>query len=175
MQQRVQQFYHTKNEFGSNNLELITKTGVYSYDYMNGFDKFKEEELPSIENFYSKLTCECISNSNYNNAKNVWEEFKCKTMGDYHDLYLKSDVLILADVSGNFRKTIKEYYNLDPAHYFSFSGLAWDAMLKMTDINLELITDIGMYQMMGFRGGVSYIANRYSKPNNKYMSDYDKN
>ena len=98
-------------------------------------------------------------------------------MGDYHDLYLKSDVLILADVFENFRKTGKEYYNLDPAHYFSCPGFAWDAMLKMTDINLELITDIDMYQMeeKGLRGGVSYIANIYSKPNNKYLSDYEKN
>ena len=169
-------FIH-KNVFGSNNLELITKKGVYPYYYMDGFDKFKEEGLPSIENFYSKLTCEDISNFYYNHAKNVWEEFKCKIMGDYHDLYLKSDVLILADVFENFRETGKEYYNLDPAHYFSCPGFARDAMLKMTDINLELITDIDMYQMIesSLRGVVSYIANRYSKSNNKYLSDYDKN
>ena len=102
-------------------------------------------------------------------------------MGDYYDLYLKSDskILILADVFENFRKTGKKYYNLDPAHYFSCPGFAWDAVLKMTDINLELIPDIDMYQMVetGLRGGVSYIANtcRYSKPNDKYLSDYDKN
>ena len=170
-------FYHTKNVFGSNNLELITKRGVYPYDYMDDFNKFKEEGLPSIEQFYSKLTGEDISDEDYNHAKNVWEEFKCKTMEDYHDLYLKSDVLILADVFENFRKTGKECYNLDPAHYFSCPGFAWDAMLNMTDINLELITDIDMYQMVekGLRGGVSYIANRYSKPTNKYLSDYDKN
>ena len=146
---------------------------------MYDFNKFKEEELPSIEKFYSKLTDEDISKSDYNHAKNVWEEFKCKTMGDYHDLYLKSDVLILADVFEIFRKkkTVKENYKLELAHYFSCPGFAWDAMLKMTDINLELITDIDMYQMVetGLRGGVSYIANRYPKPNNKYLSDYDKN
>ena len=97
-------------------------------------------------------------------------------MGDYHDLYLKSDVLILADVFENFRKTSKQYYNLDPVHYFSCPGFAWDAMLKMTGINLELIIDIVMYQMVekGLRGGISYIASRYSKPNNTYMCDYDK-
>ena len=98
-------------------------------------------------------------------------------MGDYHFLNLKSDVLILLMFSKIFRKTSKEYYNLDPAHYLSCPGFTWDAMLKMTGINLELITDIDMYQMVeiGLRGGVSYIANRYSKPNNKYLSDYDKN
>ena len=93
-------------------------------------------------------------------------------MGGYHNLYLKSDVLILADGFENFRKTSKQYYNLDPVH----SGFAWGAMLKITGINLELITDIDMHQMVekGLRGGISYIANRYSKPNNKYMCDYDK-
>ena len=143
---------------------------------MDDFNKFKKEGLPSMKKIYSKLTGEDISNSDYNYAKNVWEKFKCKTMGDYHDLYLKSDVLILADVFENFRKTGKEYYTLDPAHYFNCPGFAWDAMLKMTDINLELITDIDMYHMVetGLRGGVSDIANRYSKPNNKYMCDYDK-
>ena len=96
-------------------------------------------------------------------------------MVDYYDLYLKSDVIILADVFENFRKTGKGYYNVDAAHYFSCLGFAWDAMLLMTYINLELITDIDMYQMVeaGLRGGESYIANRYSKPNNKYLSDYD--
>ena len=84
-------------------------------------------------------------------------------MGDYHDLYLKSYVLILADVFENFRKTGTEYFNLDPAHYFSCPGFAWDAMLKTTDINLKLITSIDIYQMVksGLLGGVSYIANRY--------------
>ena len=172
-------FYHTKKkrkDFCSNNLELITKKGVYPYDYMDDFKKFKEEGLPSIENFYSKLTGEDISDEGYNHAKNVWEEFKFKTMGDYHDLYLKFDVLIIADVFENFRKTGKEYYNLDPVRYFSCPGFAWDAVLKMTDIILKLISDIDIYQMVeiGLRGGVSYIANGYSKPNNKYMCDYDK-
>ena len=82
-------------------------------------------------------------------------------MRDYHDLYLKSDILIFADVFENFRKTGKDYYNLDPAHYFSCPRFAWDAMLQMTYINLELITDIDIYQLVetGLRGGVSYIAN----------------
>ena len=149
-------FYHTKKEFCTENLELVTRKGIYPYDYMDDFNKFKEEGLPSIDNFYSKLSGEDISDEDYNHAKNVWEEYKCKTMGDYHGLYSKSDVLILADVFENFRKTDKEYYNLDPAHYFSCPGFAWDATLKMTGINLELITDIDMYKMVekGLRGGI---------------------
>ena len=101
-------FYQTTNEFGSNNLELIKKNkDVYPYDYMDDFNKFKEEGLPLTENFYFKLTGEDITDEYYNHAKNVWEEFKCKTMGDYHDLYLKSDVLILAEVYKILEKPVK--------------------------------------------------------------------
>ena len=96
-------------------------------------------------------------------------------MGEYHNLYLTSDVLLLADVFENFRKTCLEYYKLDPCHYFTSPGLSWDAMLKMTDIKLELMTVIDMFQFIekGLRGGISYIANRYGKANNKYMKEYD--
>ena len=89
---------------------------------------------------------------------------------------MKSDVLLLADVLENFRKTCTQYYELEPSHYFFTSpGLSWDAMLKMTDIKLELITDVDMFQFIEkcMRGGVSYIANRYGKANNKYMKEYD--
>ena len=82
-----------------------------------------------------------------------------KNMGDYHDVYLKADVLLLADVFENFRKTCLEYYKLDPAHYFTAPGLSWDAMLKMTNVKLDLISDVDMHQFVekGMRGGVSYI------------------
>ena len=96
-------------------------------------------------------------------------------IGDYHDLYLKSDILLLADVFENFRKTCHQYYELDPCHYFTSPGLSWDAMLKMTGIELELMTDIDMFQFIekGLRGGISYIANRHGQANNKYMSTYN--
>ena len=98
-----------------------------------------------------------------------------KAMGDYHDLYLKADVLLLTDVFEKFIKTCLDYYGLDPCHYFSSPGLCWDAMLKMTGIELELISDIDMdlFIEKGMIGGISYIAKRNSKPNNKYMENYD--
>ena len=96
-------------------------------------------------------------------------------MGEYHDLYLGSDVLMLADVFESFRKTCLQYYKLDPCHYFTSPGLSLDAMLKMTKTELELMTDIDMFQFIekGMRGGVSYIANRYGNSSNNYMKEYD--
>ena len=98
-----------------------------------------------------------------------------KNMGDYFDLYLKKDVLFMADVFEKFIDTCLKYYGLDPCHYFSSPGLSWDAMLKMTGVKLEKISDIDKYLFIekGLRGGISYIAKRYAKANNKYMNDYD--
>ena len=125
--------------------------------------------------FMSILNNEHITNEDYCHAQKVWNTFQLQTMGEYHNLYLKSDILLLSDVFENFRKTCLQYYKLDPCHYFTSPGLSWDAMLKMTDIQLELITDIDMFQFIekGMRGGISYIANRYGKANNKYMREYD--
>jgi len=97
-------------------------------------------------------------------------------MGEYHDLYLTSDILLLADVFENFRKTCLEYYKLYPAHYFTSPGLSLDSVLKMTDIKLELMNDINMFRFIekGMRGGTSYIAHRFGEANNKHMKDYDK-
>ena len=98
-------------------------------------------------------------------------------MGDYHDLYLKAGVLLLADVFEMFINTCLEYYKLDTCHYFSSPGLSWDAMLKMTKIELELISDIDIYLFIEkeMRAAISYIAKRHSKANNKYMRSYDVN
>ena len=98
-------------------------------------------------------------------------------MADYHDHYLKKDVLLLADVFEKFIDICLKYYELEPCHYFSAPGLSWDAMLKMTGIKIKKVSDIDQYLFIekGTRGGISYIAKRYAKTNNKYMSDYDSN
>ena len=166
---------YTSEMFKDKKLDLMARKGVYPYDFMDSFDKFNDK-LPSKEDFYSILNDEHISDEDYNHAQDVWNTFNLKTMGEYHDLYLKSDILLLSDVFENFRKTCLQYYKLDPCHYFTSPSLLWDAMLKMTDIKLELMTDIDMFQFIekGLRGGISYIANRYGKANNKYMKDYNK-
>ena len=165
---------YTSQKFKGKKLDLMARKGVYPYDYMDSFDKFSEK-LPAKEEFYSVLNNEHISDEDYKHTQNVWNTFSLKNMGEYHNLYLKSDVLLLADVFENFRKTCLEYYKLDPCHYFTSPGLSWDAMLKMTKIKLELMTDIDMFQFIekGLRGGISYIANRYGKANNKYMKEYN--
>ena len=105
--------------------------------------------------------------SNTNMLKKVWDTFGVRTVGDYRDLYPKSDILLLADNFENFRKTFLQYYKLDPAHYFTSPGLSWDAMLKMTGIKLELMTDVDMFQFIekGMGSGISYTANRYGEAN----------
>ena len=164
-------FKHTGQVFQGEKLSLMTKKGVYPYDYMNSFEKFEDSGLPKKEDFFSIMNNENITDKEYQHAQTVWKTFNLKTMGEYHDLYLKSDILLLTDVFENFRKACQQYYGLDPAHYFTSPGLSWDAMLKMTKTELELISDVDMFQLIekGMHGGISYIANRYGKANNKYM------
>jgi hypothetical protein len=157
------------------NVDLLKQKGVYPYDYMDSWEKFEKTKLPPISGFYSRLSDSHISNSDYKRAKLVWSAFKIRNMGEYHDLYLKTDVLLLADVFENFRDICLEYYKLDPAHYFTSPGLAWDAMLKLTKVKLERLTDPDMYLMIekGIRGGISVNSGKYSAANNKYMKSYD--
>ena len=156
-------------------LDLIKRKGVFPYDWFDSFDKLSAEHLPPKDEFYSRLNDSDISEEDYQHAQNVWETYRMKTMRDYHDLYLKSDVLLLSDVIENFRDVCMENYHLDPAFYYTAPGLAWDACLKITKIKLELLTDYDMLMMVekGIRGGVSMISTRYGKANNPYMNDYD--
>ena len=172
---RKEDLKYTSMAFCGYKLDLMSKKGIYSYDFMDSMEKFENKELLKIEDFYSMLNEEHISEKDYNHAKELWIAFRIKNMGEYHDLYLQSDVLLLTNVFENFRNTCMQYYGLDPCHYFTSPGLSWDAMLKMTKVKLELMTDINMYQFIekGMHGGVSYIANRYGKANNKYMEGYD--
>ena len=154
-------------------LELLKRKGVYPYDWMDDMEKLSYPGLPPQEAFYSKLSGEGISNEDYEHAKKVWEVFGCETFKDYHDLYNETDVLILADIFENFRDLCLANYGLDPAHYFTAPGLAWDACLKMTKVKLQLLSDPEMllfFERLS-RGGISMISNRYGKANNKYMGE----
>ena len=141
LREKKTDFKITKSEFGDKT-DLVLRKGVYPYEYIDSQSKFEETQLPSIDKFYSKLSDESIYQKDYEHAQNVWQSFNCKTLGDYHDLYLKTDVLLLADVFQAFRKTCMSSYKLDPLHYYTAPGLSWDALLKHTKIDLELLTDM---------------------------------
>ena len=165
-------FDYTSQAFKGEILVLMKKKGVYPYDYMNSFQKFGDQQLPPKEEFYSILTDEGISDEQYEHAQKLWDIFGVNTMGDYHDLYLKSDILLLADIFENFRKTCLRYCKLDPVHCFTSPGLSWDALVKMTGIKLELM-DMFKFIEKGMRGGFSYNGNRYGEANDKYMKEYN--
>ena len=166
-------FNNLERYYKGEKLSLVKQKGLYPYEYMDSLERFKENKIPSKEAFYSRLNEEGISDEGYERVKKVWEVFGMKTLQDYHDLYNITDVLLLADVFENFRNVCMENYKLDPAHYFTAPGLAWDACLKITDLELELLSDIDMLLMIekGIRGGISMISNRYAKANNKYMNE----
>ena len=168
-------FKCTSKFYSGKRLSLLLRKGVYPYDYMTGLPKFSDTVLPSIHEFYSRPSDCGISDEGYTHAQSVWSEFECKTMRDYHDLYLKSDVLLLSDTFDAFRDLCVENYKLDPLQYYTCPGLAWDASLYKTGVRLDLLTDPDMYLMIenGIRGGISTITHRHSKANNKYMKDYN--
>ena len=144
---------------------------------MGSWKRFKEESLPDKEYFYSKLNKEHITDEDYAHAQKVWDTFNIKNLGEYHDLYVQSYTALLADVFENFRDKCIEKCELYPAHFLSAPGLAWQACLKKTEVELELLTDNDMLMMFeeGTRGGMCQASYRYAKANNKYMKNYDKN
>ena len=149
--------------------------GVYSYECMDDWDKFEEKELPSKEFFHSELILEDIGDTDLKHANNVFKKFNLNNLAEYYDLYVKSDTLLLADILENFQNACLSNYGLDPTHFVSLSGLAWQACFKKTDVKLELITDCDMFLMVedGVRGGICHAVKRYAKANNHYMKDYN--
>ena len=157
--------------------ELWLRKDVYPYKYMDSWKRFKEESLPDKECFYSELNKEHITDEDYAHVQKVWDTFDIKNLGEFHDSYVQSDTALLADVIENFRDKYIEIYGLDPAHYLSAPGQAWQTCLKKTEVELELLTDNEMLMMFekGTRGGMCQASYRYAKANNKYMKNYDKN
>ncbi|XP_055306011.1 uncharacterized protein LOC129570437 [Sitodiplosis mosellana] len=165
-----------RKEYSPELLCMLERKGVFPYDYVDSFQRLKETALPWKEQFYSKLYNEHIDDDEYDFAREIWNKFGIKTLGEYSELYLKTDVLLLADVFENFRDMCHEIYNLDPAHYYTAPGLSFDAMLKYTKVNIELLTDIDMLLFVerGIRGGITQCNKRYVEANNKYMKEgYD--
>ena len=162
-------FKYFSQEFANDALDLVKQNGFYLYEYMSDFKKFKEE-FPGKEKFYNSLTDRKISYKEYEHVLNVSKKFLMKTMNYYHNLHLKCEVLLLADVFKKFRNNNLNNYGLCPSHYLSAPGFSWDTMLKITKIELELTPGADTYLLFekGTRNGFSYISNRYSKANKKY-------
>ena len=139
---------------------------------MDKWKKFKDDKWLDKESCYSGLNNEHITDGDYAHAQKVYDTFNTKNLGEYHDLYVQSDTTQLADVFKNFRNTCLERYKLDPARFLSAPGLAWQACLKNTGVELELLTDNDMLLMFeeGTRGGICQATHRYVKANNKYMN-----
>ncbi|KAL4153327.1 hypothetical protein QTP88_001160 [Uroleucon formosanum] len=168
-------FRETAKHFVAVDMPLVTRKGVYPYEYTDSWERLDEERLPSERNFYSMLTETGIKEEDFEHAKEVWDHFTCTTLGEYSELYLKIDVLLLADVFENFRDVCMRAYNLDAAHYFTAPGLSFDAMLKFTGQKLQLLDDYDMLLMFenGLRGGLVQASKRYGKANNVKTPGYD--
>ncbi|XP_035233732.1 LOW QUALITY PROTEIN: uncharacterized protein LOC118205552 [Stegodyphus dumicola] len=171
----AEKFNILKENVREGDLSLLLKKGIYPYDYIQSFEMFEETALPPPAAFHNSLTDEEISASDYEHAQAVWNSFNIRTMGEYHDLYVKSDVLQLADVFENFRKLCLQFYEIDCAHVMTSPGLSWQACLKMIEQPLELLTDVDMHLFIeqGIRGGISVITKRWAQANNHYMPNYD--
>ena len=179
-------FKYLTEEFGSENLELLKQKDAYPYEYMDSFKIFCEEKLPDEECLYRSVKDGTtgnngkkfdghISDEDYLTCKKSWNEFNMKNKGDYHDHYLKKTFCYYRMFLKSLFDMCSNFYGLDPCHYFSSPRLSWDAMLKITGVKLEKIVDIDMYLFIekGLRGGISYIAKRYSKANNKHINNDD--
>ena len=164
-------------EYSDKQRELLIRKGIYPYEYMNSWDRFNETKLPSKESFYSNLYMSGVGDKEYKHACNVWNQFKIKNMDEYHDLYLKIDTILLANVFESFRSVCMKNYGLDPAHFYTTPGLAWKACLKKTGIRLELLLDPDMLLMFerGICGEITQSVHRWAAANNPYMEEYDSN
>ena len=152
----------------------MSKKGVFPYNWFDSFDKLNNPRFPHYKSFYSNLTGENIKASDYKLAKEIYNMF-CETMKDYHDIYLKTDVLLLADVFEEFRTICYNAVELDPLNYFTSPGFAWDCLLKYSGVELDVLTQEDMYLFFeqGIRGGYSNCHKNYSKANHKYLPNFD--
>jgi hypothetical protein len=154
---------------------LLLRKGVFPYDWVDSFDKLEHRGILEQKDFFNCLSGETISDADYAHYNTVWHTFGMQTFREYHDLYLLCDVLLLADVGNAYRSVCRKIYKLDPWWYVTAPSLAWQAALKFTGQELQLITDVDMYSFFrsGIRGGMSFIANRAAKANNMFMADFD--
>ena len=170
----IEKFKLTREHFQDDEkFENVIRKGVFPYEWLTCVNSLAETKLPSKKDFFSRLNLSGISDEDYDHAKRVWSTFGMKTMREYHDLYLKTDALLLADVFENFRDMALKHFEVDPCHYLTAPSMFYDALLKMTRVELELVSDLEMFDFIerGKRGGVNTVMRRHAEANNKYMGD----
>lgn len=156
-------------------IKFLQRKGIFPYDFLDSFEKLDNTNLPPLECFYNKLNDTKITNDDYNHAQRIWNLFNCQNLGEYSDLYLKTDILLLAEAFEQFRTNCLDSFSLDPGRYYSLPGYTWDCMLKYTKCKLQVVKDVDMILFLesGVRGGISQCCNRFSEANNKYIDNYD--
>ena len=170
-----ERFYYTYQLCGGNmeKLKLLSRKGVYPYEYMDSWDKFSLPVPLKKECYYAELNDFNINDGDIEHVRNICTTFRINNLGEHHDLYVQSDTTLLADVFENFRNKCLTVDNLDPAYYLSAPGLSWQSGLKMTGKTLELLADENM--LLLFEKGICEAVTKYKKVNNKYMKNYDSN
>ena len=178
-------FKYLLSKFSINKLKLLKGKDAYPFEWVVSYGKFNYQELPPKECFYSSIKDGkrdndngYVSNERYLHLQNVWNTFNFNIFRDlilFHNHYLKKDVLLLAYIFEKFISTCLKNCNLDPCHYFSAPGLSWEAMLKMTKLELEKISDVDIHLFIekAMRGGTSYASKRYGKANIENCLNYD--
>ena len=170
-------FVETRKIVPDDKMDLVLRKGVFPYDYIDSLKRFEETSLPPPEMFYNRLSESDIDPEDYEHALKVWRELNMSTLGDYNDFYVKLDVTLLCDVMEQFRNVCISAYDLDCFYYYTSPGLAWQAMMKETKCELQLLTDIDMILMVeaGVRGGLTNAVTRHVKANNKHLQKFDPN
>jgi len=167
------QFVQTTKYLG--NSDLVFEKGHFPYTYFDSLARFEETTLPEKSKFYNDLTETPISDRDYEHARVVWDHFGMQTFKDYHDFYMKSDVMLLSDCFESFRQCMITTHGLDCLYFPTLPSMTLQIALKMTQIELDLITDPDQYLLLenSIRGGLSYVAHRYAKANNPSLPDFD--
>ena len=158
-------------------LVLITQKEVYPYEYMDSFERFQEPQLLTKDTFYSSLTKEDISDIDYTHTQRVFNHFDMTDLRDYHSFNLLIDVFLLADGFENFRSMCLQHYRLNPADNYTSPGLSWQAAFKITDVELNLLTDIDQHLLIEeeIRRRMAIISQRYTPANVPDMENKDPN
>ena len=153
----------------------MKQKGICPYEYMDYFEQYQKAQLPPKDAFYSSLTEEDIPDTDYTHTQRVFHLFDMTDLRDYHNFYLLTDVLLRTYVFQNFRDVCHQHYGLDPTRNYTSHGLSWQAALKITDVELDLLTDIDQHLFIqeGVRGGVAMISHRYARANAPGMENYD--